>query len=181
MQLSEHFSLSEFTRSATAAKYGIDNTFDPSNPAHAEIIANLRNLCEQVLEPLRAFASQPIIISSGYRSPALNRAVGGAKNSQHLTGEAVDIRIPMHAFVNEQGQRFTNMELLNRWFDWMTNNCDFDQLIKETANRRTYWIHVSCKRNRRKNRHQSIRFLLKGDTNARAPAALRLAKRGALL
>ena len=126
MQLSEHFSLSEFTRSATATERGISNNLDPQNPAHAAIIANLRNLCEQVLEPLRAFARQPIIISSGYRSPALNRAVGGAKNSQHLTGEAVDIRIPLYDFKGEQGQRFTNMELLDRWFDWMTNNCDFD-------------------------------------------------------
>ena len=80
--LSEHFLLGEFTRSKYPEVYNI--------PSH-EAIANLKQLCEW-LEVLREKASQPIIINSGYRSPQLNRKVGGASNSNHLTGCAADIR-----------------------------------------------------------------------------------------
>jgi len=80
--LSQHFTLGEFTRSKYPEVYNI--------PSH-EAIANLANLCTW-LEVLRERASQPIIINSGYRSPQLNRKVGGAANSNHLTGCAADIR-----------------------------------------------------------------------------------------
>ena len=80
--LSEHFLLGEFTRSNHPEVYNI--------PSH-EVIAHLKNLCTW-LEVLREKASQPIIINSGYRSPQLNRKVGGAANSNHLTGCAADIR-----------------------------------------------------------------------------------------
>lgn len=156
IQLTEHFKLSEFTRSSTAASRGIDNT--PSK----EIIANLRNLCEQVLEPLRQFFNVPIVIGSGYRCPALNKAVGGVKNSQHMTGEAADIHIPVYDFKACDGTHHSNIETLNKWMRWLIDNTDFDQCIKETANRKTYWIHVSCKRDRSKNRHHVISFLMKG-------------------
>ena len=78
-----------------------------------------------------------------------------------MTGEACDIHIPVHGLTNGQGQRFTNTDILNRRFAWIMDHCDFDQLIKETSDRRIYWIHVSCKRDRTKNRHQVIRFLKK--------------------
>ena len=162
MQLSEHFLLSEFTRSSTAERLGIDNSLDASNPLDQDVINNLRNLCEQILEPLREFAGQPIIISSGYRCPQLNIKVGGVYSSQHTLGEACDIRIPEYDFTGEQGQRFTNTDILDRWFTWIMNNCDYDQLIKETTDRRIYWIHVSCRKNKSKNRHQVIHFLQKG-------------------
>ena len=162
--LSPHFKLAEFERSATATKLGIDNHV-PS-----QYIPALQQLCKEILEPLRAFinSSTPphkgeegVVISSGYRCPLLNVKVGGAKNSQHMTGEACDIHIPVQGLTNGQGQRFTNTDILNRWFTWIMDHCDFDQLIKETSDRRIYWIHVSCKRDRTKNRHQVIRFLKK--------------------
>ena len=142
LRLTEHFKLSEFTRSATAVARKIDNA--PSQ----EVISNLKALCQNVLEPLRAFAGQPIIIGSGYRSPALNKAVGGAKNSQHMTGEAADIRLP-------------DLATGRKWFLWMMDNLQFDQLImeKSTFSSTRYWIHVSFSRNHC--RQQVIQNLVK--------------------
>ena len=127
--LSPHFKLAEFERSATATKLGIDNHV-PS-----QYIPALQQLCKEILEPLRAFinSSTPphkgeegVVISSGYRCPLLNVKVGGAKNSQHMTGEACDIHIPVHGLTNGQGQRLTNTDILNRWFTWIMDHCDFD-------------------------------------------------------
>jgi hypothetical protein len=88
MSLSEHFDLAEFLVSETAARRGIANEPSP------EVIANLRRLCQSVLEPLRAHLERPVIITSGYRSPALNRAVGGSPTSHHMQGRAADIIVP---------------------------------------------------------------------------------------
>ena len=156
MQLTEHFTLEEFTTSSTAKARGIDNSVSSQR-----IIENLRNLCEQVLEPLRSYANQPITISSGYRCKALNKVVGGARNSQHMTGEAADIHIPLYDFKDSTGSRLTDIQLARDWMQWLTDNTDFDQLILETVNRRIFWIHVSCKRDRSLNRHQVIRFMQK--------------------
>ena len=154
MRLTEHFKLSEFTNSSTATARGIDNTLNEQQ------IANLKRICEEILEPLRAYANEsspskgdkrgavPIIIGSGYRSPALNKAVGGVPNSQHQTGEAVDIHIPDNA----TGRK---------WFLWMMDNLKFDQLImeKSTPSSTRYWIHVSFSRHRC--RQQVIQNLVK--------------------
>lgn len=156
MQLTEHFTLEEFTFSSTAKARGIDNTVSSQR-----VIENLRNLCEQVLEPLRSYANQPITISSGYRCKTLNKVVGGARNSQHMTGEAADIHIPLYDFKDSTGSRLTDIETAREWMQWLTDNTDFDQLILETMNRKIFWIHVSCKRNRSLNRHQVIRFMQK--------------------
>ena len=156
MQLSEHFTLEELTFSPTAKARGIDNS-----TSSLRIIGNMRNLCEQILEPLRSYANQPITISSGYRCKALNKVVGGARNSQHMTGEAADIHIPLYDFKDSTGSRLTDIQLARDWVQWLTDNTDFDQLILETVNRKIFWIHVSCKRNRSLNRHQVIRFMQK--------------------
>jgi len=142
IQLTEHFKLSEFINSPTAKARGIDNT--PSE----SVINNLRNLCEQVLEPLRVAMGVPITIGSGYRCPALNKAVGGVSNSQHMTGEAADIHLPSTAIGRE-------------WMKWIMMETDFDQCIFETADKKRFWIHVSCKTDRTKNRHHVISYLLK--------------------
>lgn len=159
IQLSPHFRLSEFLRSETAARRGIDNT--PS----IDVISNLQQLCIHVLEPLRAYinsadaavTSSPRsggqrggIISSGYRSPALNKAVGGSLNSQHMKGEAADLRIPNEAEGKE-------------WFKWLMDNCPFHQLIweKDSPQSTHHWIHVAYKQSG-KNAQQVIENLVKG-------------------
>ncbi len=112
-------------------------------------MANLKALCEEVLEPLRQWYGKPIIIGSGYRSPALNKAVGGVKNSQHMTGEACDIHIPDEA----TGKR---------WFVWLMDNVPFHQLIweKSTPSSNHHWIHVAFKRTGI-NKQQVIQNLIK--------------------
>ena len=85
MQLSEHFHLGEFVRSDTAARLGIRNVAPP------EASRRLHMLALRVLEPLRKVVGAPIHVSSGYRSAALNDAIGGSPTSQHIRGEAVDI------------------------------------------------------------------------------------------
>ena len=154
--LSPHFKLAEFERSATATKLGIDNRV----PSH--YIPVLQQLCQEILEPLRDFAQQPVVISSGYRCPQLNIKVGGVYSSQHTLGEACDIRLPVSKHTTQRdGKAHTDKEILNSWFDWIVTNTDFDQAIIETANGKDFWIHVSCRQNKRKNRHQVIRFLQK--------------------
>ena len=81
----KHFTLKELTRSSTAERLGIRN-----KPAVCEVAA-LERLVRYVLDPLRERYGRPVVVTSGYRSPALNRAVGGAATSQHLRGEAADI------------------------------------------------------------------------------------------
>ena len=148
MQLTEHFSLEEFTRSSTAMAQGINNTLNPTAVSDKPIIRNMRNLCAQVLEPLRQHISQPVVISSGYRSSRLNAAVGGARNSQHLSGQAADLKIPSVAEARQ-------------WMRWIMDNTTFDQLILEHNKSGSHWIHVSCKPNPDENRHQVISKLLK--------------------
>ena len=125
MKITEHFSIEEFERSETAKKRGIDNTV-PNR-----LLPNIQALCENVLEPLRQHFDEPVYISSGYRCPALNKAVHGAVSSQHMKGEAADIYIK-------------NQEMpLKAVCDWMIKNLSFDQIIWETRPNGSKWIHVS--------------------------------------
>jgi len=126
MNLTEHFSMKELTQSQTAIKNGI-----PNIPKDPQVVANLTLLCEKVLEPLREGMKCPIRISSGYRSPELNKLIGGAKASQHNIGEAVDIDL------DEK-----NAEL----FSYIVNNLDFDQIIWEFGDdKNPDWVHISYK------------------------------------
>ena len=140
----KYFTLSELTKSATAKRLGIENTAD------ASIRANLTALIENVLDPLRVRWGMPIIVTSGYRSTALNKAVGGAVNSQHTKGEAADIR-------TVSDSRADDMKLLRCL---LNSGIVFDQVICEypDAQGRPDWIHVSFNRGgNRKNRLTAVR------------------------
>ncbi|SDQ53461.1 Peptidase M15 [Pseudomonas sp. UC 17F4] len=117
MQLSAHFSLAEMITSETAARRGIDN-----NP-EAQVISNLQRLCT-VLEEVRRLVGRPIRVSSGYRSQALNKAIGGSPRSAHTLGLAVDINVTGLA-PSELARRIKDSEVM------------FDQLILEYDQ----WVH----------------------------------------
>ena len=134
-KLSEHFSLGEMTRSNSHPEiYNI--------PSH-EAITNLTNLSKW-LEVLRERAGTPIIINSGYRSPQLNRKIGGAANSNHLTGCAVDIR------TSGVEQAICYAAILIKYSK--ESNQDFDELLIEKNRYGAVWVHfaVRPKDNRRK-------------------------------
>lgn len=137
IRLSRNFTLRELTRSNTAKRLAIDNT--PSDT----VILNLLCLARNILQPLRDHIGEPLIINSGYRSPALNAAVGGVKNSQHITGEAVDIKAPDRATA------------LN-WLVWISLNLSYDQVLLETNGSYVVWLHVSCRRDTSLNRRDMI-------------------------
>lgn len=115
------FTIDELTHSNTAEAKGIDNTPNDTEKK------NLENLVKYVLDPLRDIYGKPIYVNSGYRSEALNKAVGGSNTSQHRLGMAADI---------DTYTREGNIEL----FNLIAKNLSFDQLIDE----KDYsWIHVS--------------------------------------
>ena len=146
MKLSEHFDLNEFTRSDFAKRNNINNL------PNAEQTDNLRELCEKVLEPIRKHFQIPILISSGFRSKELNKAIGGASNSQHTSGEAVDIDHDLSANV-------VNNRMI---FDFIKNNLVFDQFIYEFGtSTNPDWVHVSYASNG-KQRNQILRAIKHG-------------------
>lgn len=146
MKLSEHFDLSEFIRSDYAKRNGINNI------PNAEQTENLRELCINILEPLRNHFQIPILLSSGFRCDALNKAIGGAKNSQHTSGEAVDIDHDMSA----------NAVSNKMIFDYIKSNLSFDQMIWEHGTSlNPDWVHVSYVA-KDKNRNQILRAVKHG-------------------
>lgn len=120
MSLSKSFTLAELTISQEAARSGL-----PNKPTDAHI-ANLRSLCENILQPLRDRVKRPVIVSSGFRSPTVNRRIGGSQSSQHTKGQAVDFTIP--------GMEVAEVVLLIRRM-----GLPYDQLIDEFSQ----WVHVS--------------------------------------
>ena len=133
--LSPHFMLGEFTQSNSHPEvYNI--------PSH-EAIANLKRVCGW-LEILRSRAGRPILINSGYRSPQLNKKIGGVPTSNHLTGCAVDIR------VKDMEQLIRYAAILLEYAD--ESKQDFDELLIEKNRYGAIWLHfaVRPKDNRRK-------------------------------
>lgn len=139
-----HFTIEEMYASATAKAKGIDNK------PNVQQMINLVYLCAYVLEPLRVAMNEPIKIGSGFRSRALNKAVGGVNNSQHLKGQAADLCID------------GDMEKGKKWFNYIKDHLPFDQLIMEHNSKGSYWVHVSfVYPDFGKNRRQVITNLLK--------------------
>lgn len=118
--LSPHFSLDELTASDTAARAGIDNTPPP------DVLDNLKHTCTG-LEAVRVLLGAPLHISSGYRSPALNKLVGGQANSQHTQGEAVDFTARQFGTPEQIVARLVASQLA------------YDQVILEFGR----WVHIS--------------------------------------
>lgn len=120
----KYFSIAELTKSATASRKGINNTPDES------VKRNLNLLVDNILDPLREAFGEPIIVTSGYRCGRLNKAVGGATKSQHMLGQAADIRT-----VSDKPS--DNKKL----FDLIRElKLPYDQLIDEYNYN---WVHVS--------------------------------------
>lgn len=141
--LSPHFTLSEFLKSKTAAALKIDN----SRPTWLQIEC-MEKLCANVLEPLRALLrlkfhpNAVVVITSGYRCPALNLKVGGAVSGGHPKGQAADIHIE-----DGEGNEIMTAQQLFEFI--LTSGLPFDQAIQEYGE----WVHVS---HRRLNRRQSM-------------------------
>ena len=142
VRLSDHFTLGEMCKTSAKTQNG-------NIPSHVHI-ENLKRLCGW-LEQLRrrwnniyGEGDDPIIINSGYRSPEVNKAVGGVEGSNHLTGCAVDI----HVYGLEQLIRYA--AILLDISD--LNNEDFDELLLERSPKGTYWLHFAVRpqNNRRK-------------------------------
>ncbi len=128
MRLSEHFTLSELTRSSLALRHGIDNTPGP------EELDNLKRVVAEVLEPVRKYYGIPFSPSSGFRNPTVNRLAGSSDTSQHMKGEAADFEVP----------HVSNREVA----DWVKAHCKFDQLILEYHDPdipNSGWVHTSVK------------------------------------
>lgn len=160
MQLSKNLSLAEVTRSETAKRKGVSNM---PTEAHIE---NFKLLAEKVFQPIREHFGVPIHISSGYRSAALNKAIGGAgktvngvyiPSSQHCTGEAIDIDM--------DGTSVTNAAI----FNYIKDNLEFDQLIWEMGtDANPDWVHVSYE-STGKQRKQILKAIKKGGATSYLP------------
>ena len=124
--ISKNVSYKEGVYSRTATRLGIKN-----NP-NAEQMENMIAIAEEVFEPLRAYVGGPIKINSFFRSPELNKAIGGSTKSQHCHGQAIDL--------DDTFGRATNAEM----FEFIKNNLDFDQIIWEFGDDdNPDWVHVS--------------------------------------
>ena len=140
MKLSKNLSLAEVTKSATAKRQGIAN--EPT----IDHLESLKAVAENIFQPIREEFMCPIFISSGYRSEALNEAIGGSKTSQHSKGEALDLDADVYGVI-------TNADI----FNFVLDRLEFDQLIWEFGtDENPDWVHISFKKEGR-NRMQVLK------------------------
>ena len=132
MKITKHVSYREATKSNTAIRKGIENI--PSG----EQMENIKLLCEKVFEPLREHVNGPIAINSLFRSPQLNKAIGGSSSSQHCAGNGAAMDI------DDTYGKMSNADM----FEFVKENLDFDQMIWEYGNEKNPdWVHISYKNN----------------------------------
>lgn len=129
--LSDHFTLGEFLASQTAARYGIDNTPTP------EVFANLKKTA-YLMEQVRALLGGPIFVSSGYRSPDVNHAIGGSSTSAHMFGQACDFTCPSAGSPLDICRKIEESDL------------QYDQLIREFDAFGGGWVHIAWRDNPRR-------------------------------
>jgi len=148
MKLSKNLTLKEAIKSYTAIKKGIDNT--PSD----EEIKKLKVTANHVFQPIRGHFNVPIGITSMYRSPRLNKAIGGASSSQHMKCEAIDIDADIYDSVIGLDEDGNKIYLTNRKiYEFIRDNLEFDQLIWEFGtDDEPAWIHVSYKKENNRKR-----------------------------
>ena len=124
--ISKHISYKEGVYSITAIRKGIDN--EPNE----EQLSNMKLVAEKIFEPVRTHFKVPIKVNSFFRSPDLNKAIGGSTRSQHCKGQAIDI--------DDTYGKIKNSDIY--W--WIKENLDFDQMIWEFGNNdNPDWVHVS--------------------------------------
>ena len=137
--ISEHISNKEGTYSRTALRLGI------KNKPNKQQLNNMIKLADEVFEPLRAYANGPIKINSFFRSPELNKAIGGSTKSQHCNGQAIDI--------DDTYSHLSNAEM----FNFIKEYLDFDQMIWEFGDDdNPDWAHVSYV-SRKENRNRCLK------------------------
>tara|TARA_R110002012_G_scaffold123130_2_gene273417 strand:- start:632 stop:1090 length:459 start_codon:yes stop_codon:yes gene_type:complete len=148
MSISQHISYKEGVYSRTATRLGIKN--EPND----EQMKNMLNIAQEVFEPLRMWVGGPIKINSFFRSPELNKAIGGSGKSQHCHGQAIDL--------DDTFGRATNAEM----FQFIKKHLDFDQIIWEFGDdENPDWVHVSYV-NEKENRNRCLKaYKQKGKTN----------------
>lgn len=144
-KISKYCSYTEGTKSQTAERKGIVNT--PST----EALENMKYVAKNVFDKVRKHLGVPLFVSSFYRSPQLNKAIGGSKTSQHCKGEAVDIDHP---------------KLNKKIFNYIRKNLEYDQLIAEfpDENGVPAWVHVSLRQDGKNRKQVLIAYSDKGRT-----------------
>lgn len=142
MRLSDNFTLQEATRSTKAVQLGIDNSMDAKTLLNAEWFA------QTILQPLRTKVRLPFIISSWYRSPGLNKAVGGVATSAHLSGMAIDFTIQGHTAKETYVIIKSILEMMDLPFDQL--------LLEHNTKTGVSWVHLGVKKTG--NRKQTIKI-----------------------
>lgn len=146
--ITKNFSMAELTRSNTAKARGISNV--PNDTHRANLIASAKNLWQ----PVRDILGVPMIVSSGYRSPTLNRAVGGSATSAHSHGFAIDFTAPSFGNTRQIAKKLAT--------ELKAQGIKFDQLILEFPDSSSSWIHLGYKSPAGKQRGQLLTAVKRG-------------------
>jgi zinc D-Ala-D-Ala carboxypeptidase len=143
MKLSKNLWLSEVTKSNTATRKGIDNS-----PTDLHI-ANLKYLAEKIFQPIREHFGCPIFVSSGYRSKALNEAIGGSQRSFHSHGMALDLDM------DNKASKISNTDI----FNFIKDNLEYTELIWEFGDEdKPDWVHVAIAKGRENEKNAKVAY-----------------------